>query len=280
MSRVLVLNATGKVSAALIDRLVDAGHSVTAASRRPAQSADARVRRVHFDYGDPATFDAALEDVERLFWLGPPLVLDLVSHCGPFLERALPRVAKAVSMTAAGVEHDEAIPLRQIELLMDASPAVTTRLRPSWFHDNFHTFWVHGIRSDGVIALPAGDARTAFIDSRDIADAAFSALTDPGTDGGSYTLTGPESLTYTQAAAILSEAAGRPIRYQPISDEDFTAGVIQAGFPEDYAHFLTGLFQAVRAGAAAAVTDDVQALTGHPPRSLRSYAEERAEAWR
>ena len=42
--------------------------------------------------------------------------------------------------------------------------------------DNFHTFWLAGIKH-GELALPAGDARTSFIDARDIADSAVAALT-------------------------------------------------------------------------------------------------------
>jgi uncharacterized protein YbjT (DUF2867 family) len=280
MSRILVLNATGKVSAHLIERLTTAGHAVTAGSRRPTAGSTEQLRRVPFDYTDPTTWTAALADVDRLFWVGPPMVLDAAAHCLPFFDAALPQLRKVVLMTAAGVEHSDEIPMRRVELHVEASGVPFTFLRPSWFHDNFHTFWVGGLQAAGVLALPAADAATAFIDARDIGDAAFAALTDPATDGSAFTLTGPEALTYAQAAAVLSEAAGRELRYLPVSDDAFVAGAAGAGVPEAYARFFTQLFAVVRMGGAAAVSDAVPRLTGRPARTLKAYAAEHAAAWR
>lgn len=280
MSRVLVLNATGKVSAHIVDTLAARGLDVTAASRHPRAASTDHVRRVHFDYADPATYGPALEGVDRVFWLNPPMVLDAMGHSAAFWDAALPRVRKVVTMTASGVEYDDGIPLRQVELRVERSGVAWTHLRPTWFDDNFHTFWVGGILHGGVVAVPAGDARTAFIDARDIGDAAVAALLDPATDGKAYTLTGPASLTYAEAAAILSEAAGRPIGYLALTDEAFHAGAVQAGLPADYAGFLVVLFQAVRARGVEAVSGAVPELTGHPARTLEAYAREHAAAFR
>ncbi|MFO6063329.1 SDR family NAD(P)-dependent oxidoreductase, partial [Pseudomonas aeruginosa] len=62
----------------------------------------------------------------------------------------------------------------------------------------------------GQIALPAGDSRTSFIDVRDIAASAIAALTSTAFDGKAFNLTGPEALSYADAAAILSEVTGKP----------------------------------------------------------------------
>lgn len=274
MARVLVLNATGKVSSNVIDAVVAAGHTVTAASRNPSEPSTDAVRRVHFDYSDASTWDAALDGVERLFWLSPPMVLNPDELCGPFFDKALPQLDKVVLMTAAGIEHAGDIPLRRVEQKVEQSGTAYSIVRPNWFHDNFHTFWIAGIQQAGVLALPAADAKSAFIDARDIGASAAAALFDSSADGKAFTLTGPESLTYTEAAAILSKAAGREITYQPIDDEPFIQTLIGFGIPEGYARFLDGLFQAVRAGGAAQATDDVKTLLGREPISLATYAAE------
>jgi uncharacterized protein YbjT (DUF2867 family) len=279
MSRILVLNATGKVSSNLIERLVADGHAVTAASRNPSEPSTDAIRRVHFDYEDPSTFEAALADVDRLFWLGPPAIVDSASYCKAFFDVALQQVDKVVLMTAQGVDVDDSIPLRQLELRVADSGVNWTVIRPSWFMDNFHTFWVEPMRGDGVIPVPAGEAASAFIDAGDIAASAAAALTDDSTNGQAYVLTGPESLTYAEAAEVLSAAAGRTIRYLPIDDETFVAAMVGVGLPADYAGFLDALFQAVRAGAAAQTTDGVERLTGRAPRTLADYAAEHADAW-
>ena len=44
-----------------------------------------------------------------------------------------------------------------------------------------------------------------------------------------YWLTGPESLTYADTAAILSQVPGRPIGFHPLSDEEQTQAMTGAG---------------------------------------------------
>lgn len=143
--------------------------------------------------------------------------------------------------------------------------------------DNFHTFWVGAIKHQSIIPLPAGDSRTAFVDARDIGAAAAVALQSAATDGRAYAVTGGESLTYAEAAAVLSRAAGRTITYAPIDDAAFLEGAKRVGLSEEYARMLTVLFGAVRQGAAAQVTTAVEDLTGRAPRTLEAYALEHAK---
>ena len=280
MAKILVLNATGKVSASVVDALVASGHDVTAASRSAPKDGRANVRTVRFDFADPSTFEAALDGSDRLFWVSPPLVLDGFGLSKPFLDVALKRVRKAVLMTASGVEVSDQIPLRQAELFVERSGVPFVHLRPTWFMDNFHSFWVDPIRHQGVIPLPAAEAKTAFVDARDIADSAAAALVRDDVANKALVITGPTALTYAEAAVLLGKAAGRPIAYVPIDDEAFVQGAVKGGIQEAYARMLVQLFQAVRAGAASTVTDAVQELTGKAPRTLEAYARERADAWR
>jgi uncharacterized protein YbjT (DUF2867 family) len=141
---------------------------------------------------------------------------------------------------------------------------------------NFHTFWWPAVQATGNILLPAADSRTAFVDTRDIGLAAAAALTAEPAPNRAYTITGPESLTYAEAAAILSAETGRAIGYQDIPPEAFAASLTQAGLPADYVALLTGMFAFVRQGAAAATSDDFEALTGQKPRALAQFARDYA----
>ena len=51
----------------------------------------------------------------------------------------------------------------------------------------------------------------------------------------------------------------------------------RSGRGDAYADHVVHLFELVRAGVFAPVTDDFQRLTGNPPRSLEGYAK---EVWR
>ncbi|MDX2089370.1 MAG: NAD(P)H-binding protein [Kofleriaceae bacterium] len=283
MSNILVLNATGKVSQGVVRGLAAAGHHVIAASRHPKSvtGTPSNVRQVHFSYEEPTTFDAALDGVDRVFWLSPPLVLDGATYTRPFFDRALSRVKKVVTMTAAGVETSDQIPLRQAELLVERSGVAFVHLRPTWFSDNFHTFWLGMINGTGTIALPAGDGASAFIDARDIAASAVAALTRDDIRNQAFTLTGPASHTYADAASVLARVSGRPdIRYMPISDHAFIEGAVQMGLSAQYAGMLATLFDVVRQGWAPPPTTDVRTLTGAEPITFEAYAQHYVSAWR
>jgi uncharacterized protein YbjT (DUF2867 family) len=279
MKNILVLGATGTVASPLTRLLVDAGHAVKAATRSPG-AYEGPGEPVAFDLADASTWDAALEGVERVFVLAPPGFADQHAALSPFLERvfASARVDRIVTMTAQGVEFDDAIPFRRLELAIEASGKPFVHLRPTWFSQNFHTFWGHGVREHDVIALPAADARVPFVDARDIAASAAAALTRDDVElGRAYEPTGPASLTHAEAAAALSEVLGRTITYTPITDDAFRAQLAPSGLPADYIELLVGLFQAMRASEPRR-TDDVEALTGRAPLDLKTYARDHAAA--
>lgn len=278
--RILILGSTGNVGRPLVQSLIAAGESVVAASRQPdLTKQQPNLQQVRFDYSDPSTFAPALENVDRVYFVAPAGHFDALKLAARFLDAAFSAPRKFVVQTADGVQFNDQAPLRQLELRVEASGHPYVFLRPNWFMDNFHTFWHAPIQASGVIPLPAADSRSAFIDALDIADAASAALRSPAFDGQAFSLTGPQALTYIEAAEILSRHAGRTISYQNIEDADFTQSMTNAGIPQDYAQFLTMLFSFVRQGAASQVTDAVEKLTGHTPRTLEAYAQRYAGAF-
>ena len=269
-NRILVLGATGNVGRILVQTLQTAGETVIAASRSTTG----------FDYTSPATFAPALEGVDRVFLVTPPGHFAAADLLAPFLDAAFQSPRKVVMLSADGVQFNDQAPLRQVELRIERSGNPYVFLRPNWFMDNFHTFWLQPVKAAGLIPLPAGEARTAFIDAADIAASAAAALLSNQFDYQAFSLTGPESLTYAEAAAILSRHAGRAIEYRNVEEAEFVASLIQAGMPEDYSGFLAGLFRFVRQGAASQVTGAVKLLTGRDPGTLAEYAARNAAIWR
>lgn len=270
---ILVLGSTGNVGTPLVQALLEKGMMVRATSRQATAVPGAAP--VRFDYADVATHGPALDGADAVYVLAPTGTVDAPAVLNPVLDAAIARGTKVVLQTAMGVNADDAIPLRQVELKLERSGLRHVILRPNWFADNFHLFWGHDIRQ-GRIAVPAGDGRTSFIDARDIAVAASGALTESRFDGQAFDLTGPEALSYAEAATVLSGAIGKPIRYDAIDDPSFIANLEAGGVPKAYAEFLAAIFYPVREGWTAGVTDSVQQLAGLRPRTLSTYARDNA----
>jgi uncharacterized protein YbjT (DUF2867 family) len=110
----------------------------------------------------------------------------------------------------------------------------------------------------------------------DIADVAVAALTQDRHVGQLYEVTGPRLLGWAQAVAEIATAAGRPIRYLPVSLEEYAALLIENQVPADYVKMLTDVFTEVLDGRNAHLADGVQRALGRPPRDFADFARDAA----
>ncbi|EKO3407586.1 SDR family oxidoreductase [Vibrio fluvialis] len=268
MNKVLVLGASGHVGQPLVAELLAKGEQVKAASR--SGKAFGAAEGVVFDFADPTTFDAAFDGVDRAYVMLPGGYVESKALLEPVIQAAAERNVKVVFQSVLGVDADDSIPYRQVEIALENSGVPYVILRPNWFADNFHTYWKAGI-DQGVIGVPAGEGKSSFIDVRDIASSAAAALTTNRFDNQAFNLTGPEALSYAQAAQKISAALGKPVVYQAMEEGAFCDLLKSVGVPADYAEFLTSIFYPVREGWTAGVSDAVATLTGNAPRSLDEY---------
>ncbi|MBL4296262.1 SDR family oxidoreductase [Vibrio fluvialis] len=268
MNKVLVLGASGHVGQPLVAELLAKGEQVKAASR--SGKAFGAAEGVVFDFADPTTFDAAFDGVDRAYVMLPGGYVESKALLEPVIQAAAERNVKVVFQSVLGVDVDDSIPYRQVEIALENSGVPYVILRPNWFADNFHTYWKAGI-DQGVIGVPAGEGKSSFIDVRDIASSAAAALTTNRFDNQAFNLTGPEALSYAQAAQKISAALGKPVAYQAMEEGAFCDLLKSVGVPADYAEFLTSIFYPVREGWTAGVSEAVATLTGKAPRSLDEY---------
>lgn len=273
--KILVLGAGGNVGRHLVKTLLAAGESVRAASR--SGTAVEGAEGVAFDYANPASLDLALQGVDRAYLMLPAGYVDSKALLLPVVAALAQRKIKIVFQSVLGVDADDAIPYRQVELAVQAAGVPYVILRPNWFADNFHTYWKAGI-DQGQIAVPAAQGQSSFIEVRDIADSAAAALTSSRFDGQAFNLTGPQAWSYAEAAALLAQQLGKPVAYSPVDDSTFIGILTGAGVPQDYAHFLAAIFHPVREGWTAQVSDAVHTLTGHAPRTLHTYVQDHRAA--
>jgi uncharacterized protein YbjT (DUF2867 family) len=257
---------------------------VKAATRKPAAyTTRPNVEATTFELDNSETYAPALEGVDRVFLLSAkgadPEPEKLLI---PFIDQAKASGVKhIVLMTAMGVDQAEDLGLRKVEKHLMVSGMAYTILRPNWFMQNFSPgFILPSIKEHAAIYLPAGDARSSFIDTRDIAAVAAAALTGDGHQGKEYTLTGSQALSYGEAAKIISEVAGREITYAAISDDDMREAMKSAGWLPEQIEFMIGLFYTVRQGWTAPISPDVSSALGRDPITFAQFTRDNADAWK
>jgi uncharacterized protein YbjT (DUF2867 family) len=181
--------------------------------------------------------------------------------------------------SALKADSDEQNPLRIIEQHLLKSGLDCTILRPNFFMENFSAGFLKPMIASGKIYLAAGDARTSFISVSDVAAVAAACFKERRS-GAQYNLTGPEALSYGEAARIISSVSGRTVAYHPISETEMIQGGREQGMPESAIQYIVQLFASVRKGLMAEITDSVRELKGSAPASFREFALKNSDIWK
>jgi uncharacterized protein YbjT (DUF2867 family) len=109
---------------------------------------------------------------------------------------------------------------------------------------------------------------------------AAATLADPEAHAGAeYAPTGPDVLTVSEAADIISGVTGRPVRHVDIDRRAWVDGVIASGVPADYGEMLKTLTETIASGDGSRPNDDVEKVTGCPPTNFADFARRTAMAW-
>ena len=188
---------------------------------------------VQGDFQDPASLRPALDGIDRVFLLAPPVenidrieaaFLDIAAACG---------VRHVVNLSAVGAGID--VPHRfgqwhgRTEQYLRESQMDFTILRPNFFLQNLLT--MTAMVQQGTLYVPAGEGKAPFVDVRDIAAVAASCLTETGHEGKIYEVTGPISIGYSDIAATLSQVLGRTINYVDIPVAAAKSSMLEMGMP-------------------------------------------------
>jgi uncharacterized protein YbjT (DUF2867 family) len=286
---IAVTGATGALGRRVVDRLAAAGdvplRLVVRDADRAPEVPGAEIVANPGGYGDPAGLQAALTGVDTVYLVS-------AAESDNRLEQHFAAVDAAV---AAGVQRivytsflnaspDAVFTLvRQHAATEDRirqSGVRATFLRHSMYAD-FVPFFASVEEGQAVIAAPAGNGRTSFVSRDDLADVAVAVLLreDTGLDGQALEVTGPEALTMTEAASVLTEITGRPVTYRDQTVEEAWATRRPSGHPDWEIEGWVTSYLAIAAGELATVTDVVPTLTGHPARTVAEHLRAHPEDW-
>jgi uncharacterized protein YbjT (DUF2867 family) len=279
----LITGATGDVGSKVVERLLQRGDRPRVFVREEKK---ARLRfgdRVDVFVGDlayAASLRAALEGVDALFLVntGPQI---------PAQDEGTAQVAKAagvkhlVKLSSMDVEQGLAIGAwhERGEAAIRASGIPFAFVQPTGFMSNLLA-WAPSIKAEGVVRAATGDGRRAFIHSDDIAAVATKALTTREYDGESIPITGPEALSFAEVTARLGSAIGKPLTFQPISDEEARQRYAVGGASSLETEAHVSLWRAIREGRLANITDIVERILGRKPIAIDQWAMENAAAFR
>ncbi|WP_282700419.1 NAD(P)H-binding protein [Streptomyces sp. CC219B] len=253
------------------------GSRVARAARAAGMDVREASRATGFDWEDPTTWAETLRDADAAYLMHPADVgaPAATEGVGALAAEAVGLgVRRLVLLSGRGEE--QALPT---EAALRDSGADWTVVRAAWFSQNFSEGpLVAGLR-EGELVFPAGEVEEPFIDVRDIADVVVAALAS----GDRYVkrtleITGPRLLSFRQAVAEVSAAAGRELTYTPVPARAYGEALAGFGVPPEEAAFLVEVFEGLLDGRNAHLTDGVREVLGRPPRDFADFAREAAAA--
>lgn len=278
---IAVTGVTGVVGARVASRLMARGSALRLVARQPEQiPSELEGERVGGSYADEGAMTQALRGASALFLVSGREDKDRLEHHR--------RVVFAA--TAAGI--DKIVYLS----FLGAGPEATFTLARQHHHteqfirdagvgfvflrDSLYTDFVPYFAGDeGVIRGPAGEGRTSFVTRDDIADAATTVLTSADHDGATFDITGPEAMSMSETAHRLGRFIGRPISFHNESVEEAYASRASYGAPDWEVEGWVSSYLAIANGELETVTDSVEELSGHAPRTLEDFLTDHPESY-
>lgn len=274
MATYFITGATGSVGREVVYQLLEQGQQVITATRNPEKSKELfgdKVTAVQFDFADPSTYAQALQS-DGIFLLGPPLHLELFTLLEPFVDYLESQQApRLVYLSANGMENLPSLPFHgQMEEKLQQSSLDWYVVRPGFFMQNFGTYERESIEHHGVVFVPAGEGKTAFISTKDIGGAIAALLQLEQPEKRVFILTGNQLYDYFEAAQQLSNTLGKTITYPNPDDATYRQVLKEAQAPDFIADYMIPVYSLIKEGKVANISGDVELLTGRAPESLEA----------
>lgn len=280
---ILITGASGNVGGMVLKRVLESGHPVSAMYRSPsdARTAPTGVRTVIADFGDRDSLRRGFVGIDALFLVCSPIPQLVEFESNAIVVANEVGVRHIVYNSAGGAGRwRKSFPKwhTEVENVLRNSGVGYSILRPNTFMQNIPAFFAGTIQSQDAFYSSMGNSRVSLIDVQDIADvAAVLLVSEPRNK--IYELNGAEALTYSEVAERISHVCGRMIRYVDIPMIEQQKALLGSGMPEWTAQALLDLQEFYIQGNGGELTEDVQRITGHPPRNLDQFLVENASAF-
>ena len=278
---IVVTGATGNVGQHVVDILSRQGKHVRALSRQKRHcQAGREVEWVQADFTDAHSLRHALEGAARLVLISPAH-RDMQAHQEALVDAAVSAgVRRIVKLSGLGAGPGAPIRLPQLHFAIEQRIS-KTKIPHSFIRPNLFMQVLLGaaqsIAKDGAIYAPAGAGAISFIDARDVAACIVAEVLRDDHVNAICEVTGPEALTYSQVAELLSKAAGRPVRHVDVTPQQAREAMVGSGMDAWLADAFVELFDIYRAGHGATVLSAaVAAMTSRPATSLAKFAHDHA----
>ncbi len=281
--KIAVTTPAGHVGSRVARLLIQAGVRPTLLARHPARLDRATSEHadvIEADLSDADGVVRATRDAGALLWIAPPTAdpdadpVAWYARLGAIAARAVAEngIGRTVFLSSIGAEKrsgaGEIDGLARTEELLDGSGASVLHLRCGYFYTNLLGN-LDSLR-EGVLPAPmAVDYAQPWVDPRDIGEIAAARLLSAGWSGRHVqAVHGPEDLTLSRVAEIISEATGHRVRAETIPEDALRRSLRSAGLGDKQVEGIAGMSAVTRADFVA---EDERSIVTATPTTLPAW---------
>jgi NAD(P)H dehydrogenase (quinone) len=283
----LITGATGKTGTTSMHLLLERGHRVRAfVHRQDDRSQALAAAGAEIVTGDALNFrdvSSAMRGVSGAYFTYP-LAPGLLDATVIFAQAAAEAgVRSVVNMSQISARREAASnAARQhwlAERLLDRSPMLTAHLKPTVFAEWIIQAW--GLQGDhGVLRLPYGSGRHAPVAGVDQSYVIAAILEHPEShDRQAYPLYGPAEMDHYGIAEAVSRALGIPVTYDPISVEEFAAGLASRGMSPHLIQHIRNVAIDYQNGIFSGTNNLIEVIGNHTPMTVEEFVTSRKDAF-
>ena len=283
---IVITAPTGNIGRHVVRNLLDANERLRVIVRDPGKLSPAvrdRVDVVQGSHGDASVLDRAFQGADAVFWLCPPTpsatpdaaTVDFARPGADALRRH--GVSHIVAVTTLGRDtpwQDRAGnatgSIRMVDLMRQTGAAVRGLALPAFMDNALRQ--IDAIRQGKMLGPIDPKKKLPHTAARDAGAAAAALLADRSWSGKEdVPVLGPEELSYSDLAAIVSDVLGREVRYEHQSYESYKAAAMARGLTDAFAQGFVDMLRAKEEGMDNAASR-ASAIIG--PTTFRQWVEQ------
>ena len=273
---IALTGATGQLGQFVVEALLKTvpAKEIVAIVRNPAKAEALSKQGLivrQGDYNDQAALTQALAGVEKLLLISSSEVGQRAAQHRNVINAAKAAGVKFIAYTS--LLHADTSPLGlhvehvETEKLLAESGIPFALLRNGWYSENYLASAPAAL-AHGVFIGAAGEGKIASATRADYAAAAARVISEESHAGKVYELAGDKAWTLSELAALLSEASGKKVVYQNLSEADFAAALKGAGLPDGLAEMLADSDIGASKGGLFDDSQTLSKLIGRPTTSI------------
>lgn len=277
-NKITVFGATGKIGKELLAFLSKANIPTIAVTRDKSKiKVLPNIEWMEADMNNPETLTQTMIDSKAVF-LATNVNQKFVQEQNNAIEVAKKcNVKHIVKVSSPGADKDSqnfiAKPNGEVEDLLKLSGIGFTIIQPNSFMQNWFGHFSETIQKERKIFEATGDGKKPFIDTRDIAEVAYTFLTNPIEHlNKTYLLTGGVAISYGKVAEAISKVIGEKVDYIQMTSEEARQRMTEKGMPTMMIQTFLAIAEGQRNGKADFVNTVVEEILNKKPITVEQFA--------